>query len=206
MSKKYYRFFGGLLTTQEKWLNKMSDKGYRLIGTGKLLYEFAECQPGQFRYCIEFIGEKSMKSAASYRAFLEDMGYRVFYKNINLNLSVGKVRVRPWAEQGGRISTNRTTYNRELLIVEMERDLSAEKDLSLEEGKPFDLHTSYEDKLDYLRTLRSPYLFLFIVPAILSILQQAFLWAIFAGISLVPLTLYQIEIFRLKKLSKLKEW
>ena len=31
MSKKYYRFFGGLLTAQEHWLNKMSEKGYRLI-------------------------------------------------------------------------------------------------------------------------------------------------------------------------------
>ena len=31
MSKKYYRFFGGLLTAQEDWLNKMSEKGYRLI-------------------------------------------------------------------------------------------------------------------------------------------------------------------------------
>lgn len=35
MSKKYYRFFGGLLTAQEHWLNKMSEKGYRLIRTEK---------------------------------------------------------------------------------------------------------------------------------------------------------------------------
>ena len=33
MSKKCYRFFGGLLNTQEKWLNKMSEKGYRLVRT-----------------------------------------------------------------------------------------------------------------------------------------------------------------------------
>ena len=36
MSKKYYRFFGGLLTAQENWLNKMSKKGYRLIRTKKM--------------------------------------------------------------------------------------------------------------------------------------------------------------------------
>ena len=42
MSKKCYRFFGGLLNTQEKWLNKMSEKGYRLVRTGKLLYEFED--------------------------------------------------------------------------------------------------------------------------------------------------------------------
>ena len=40
MSKKCYRFFGGLLTAQEHWLNKMSEKGYRLIRTEKMLYEF----------------------------------------------------------------------------------------------------------------------------------------------------------------------
>ena len=45
MSKKCYRFFGGLLNTQEKWLNKMSEKGYRLVRTGKLLYEFENAIP-----------------------------------------------------------------------------------------------------------------------------------------------------------------
>ena len=44
MSKKYYRFFGGLLTAQEHWLNKMSEKGYRLIRAEKMLYEFEECE------------------------------------------------------------------------------------------------------------------------------------------------------------------
>lgn len=34
MSKKCYRFFGGLLTVQKNWLNKMAEKGYRLIRTG----------------------------------------------------------------------------------------------------------------------------------------------------------------------------
>ena len=34
MSKKCYRFFGGLLNAQAKWLNKMSEKGYRLVRTG----------------------------------------------------------------------------------------------------------------------------------------------------------------------------
>lgn len=117
MSKKCYRFFGGLLNTQEKWLNKKAQNGYRLIRTVKLLYEFKKCKPNQVKYCVEYIGEKSQNSAKDYHDFLEDMGYKVFYKNINLNYSVGKVRWRPWAEKGGRIATNATTFNRELLIV-----------------------------------------------------------------------------------------
>ena len=31
MSKKCYHFFGGLLNAQANWLNKMSEKGYRLF-------------------------------------------------------------------------------------------------------------------------------------------------------------------------------
>ncbi len=104
MSKKCYRFFGGLLNTQEKWLNKMSEKGYRLVRTGKLLYEFEKCKPDEVTYCVEFIGEKSKESSIDYANFLEDMGYKVFFKNINLNYSVGKVRWRPWAERGGQIA------------------------------------------------------------------------------------------------------
>lgn len=100
MSKKCYRFFGGLLNAQAKWLNKMSEKGYRLVRTGRVLYEFEECSPDEVTYCVEFIGEKSKENATDYAVFLEDMGYKVFFKNINLNYSVGKfdcVHGRKWA-------------------------------------------------------------------------------------------------------------
>ena len=142
MSKKCYRYFGGLLNTQAKWLNKMAEKGYRLVRTGKLLYEFEKCKPDEVTYCVEFIGEKSKESSIDYANFLEDIGYKVFFKNINLNYSVGKARWRPWAERGGRIATNATTFNRELLIVEKAND-----------GKPFELHTSYDDKKKKLSQL-----------------------------------------------------
>ena len=56
MSKKCYRFFGGLLNAQAKWLNKMSEKGYRLVRTGRVLYEFEECSPDEVTFCVEFIG------------------------------------------------------------------------------------------------------------------------------------------------------
>ena len=107
MSKKRYRFYGGMLSAQEKWLNKMAAKGQRLIRTKKLLYEFEACHPGQYQYRIEFVGHKSKTNAADYRAFLEEMGYKVFDKNINLNYSVGKARFRPWADQGGLPRTQR---------------------------------------------------------------------------------------------------
>ena len=195
MNKKIYRFFGGLLTAQENWLNKMSEKGYRLIRTGKLLYEFEECKPGQFQYCVEFIGQKSKENAKNYHDFLEEMGYSVFYKNINLNYSVGKVRWRPWAEKGGRIATNATTFNRELLIIEKEND-----------GKPFELHTSYEDKESYYSNLRNPWLLLLLMFAVFTVVNQSVILGILALISLIPVIVYQSQIMKNRREAKTKEW
>ena len=62
MSKKCYRFFGGLLNAQAKWLNKMSEKGYQLVRTGTLLYEFEKCKPDELTYCVEFIGENQKRT------------------------------------------------------------------------------------------------------------------------------------------------
>ena len=195
MSKRCYRFFGAFLTAQSNWLNKMSEKGFRLIRAGKLLYEFEPCAPGQYQYQVEFVADKSKENAEGYVRFLEEIGYRVFFKNINLNYSVGKIRWRPWAEQGGMISTNKTTFNRELLIVEKSND-----------GKTFELHTTYEDKAAYCRQLQKPWLVLFLAAAIMGIITRAWIWGIISAMPFIVLTVYRIEYTRLKKLSKEKEW
>lgn len=143
MSKKCYRYYGGLLGLQQKWLNKMAGKGYQLVRTTKAMYEFEPCAPGQYQYCVEFVGEKSKRGADDYVRFLEDCGYRVFYKNINLNYAVGKVRFRPWTGRGGKTAADADASNGELLIVEKVRD-----------GKPFERHTAYEDKQKNCRNRR----------------------------------------------------
>lgn len=193
MSKKCYRFFGGLLNAQGNWLNKMSGKGYRLVRTGKMLYEFQECNPNQVKYCMEFIGEKSKDNAKDYHDFLEDMGYKVFYKNINLNYSVGKVRWRPWADKGGCIATNATTFNRELLIVEKAND-----------GKPFELHTSYEDKESYYRNLRNPWLLVLFLFAMFTVLNHSIVFGLFSLIFLIPVLVYQVQIAKNRRKAKIK--
>ncbi len=195
MSKKYYCFFGGLLTVQAKWLNKMSARGYRLMRTGKLLYEFEECEPDQVQYCVDFIGHKSKDNAQEYYDFLEDVGYKVFYKNINLNFSVGKVRWRPWAEKGGRIAANSTTFNRELLIVEKEND-----------GKPFELHTSFEDKKRYYCNLRNPWLLMLLMSVVFAFAERSIVFGIFTLTFLFPVLVCQVQIMRAGREEKIKEW
>ena len=195
MSKTCYRFFGGLLTAQEDWLNKMAKNGYRLVRTERLLYEFEECRPRQVTYRVEFIGEKSSPRANEYHDFLEDMGYKVFYKNINLNASIGKVRWRPWAEKGGRIATNATTFGRELLIVEKEDD-----------GTPFELHTSYEDQEKYYSHLRAPWLLILLMFALSAVFMHSILFGALALAALCPVVLYQTRVMKIRREARTKEW
>lgn len=80
MSKKCYRFFGGLLNAQAKWLNKMSEKGYRLVRTGRVLYEFEECSPDEVTYCVEFIGENQKRMQRTTLIFWRIWATRYFSK------------------------------------------------------------------------------------------------------------------------------
>ncbi len=153
MSQKHvYRFFGGLLRRQEAWLNAMAQRGWRLTQVEKLRYTFMPCPPGAYAYCIEFAGHLSSPNVQAYQAFLEEMGYRVWTKNINLNWSMGKVRWRPYGKGWGKLATSPGQYNKELLIVEKEAD-----------GMPFQLHTSHDDQARYFRVLRN----LWLTPALL---------------------------------------
>ena len=127
--------------------------------------------------------------------FLEDMGYKVFFKKYQSKLiSVGKVRWRPWAERGGRIATNTTTFNREILIVEKAND-----------GKPFELHTSYDDKEKYYRNLRNPWLFLLLLFALFAIIKHSIVLGIFSLVSAIPSILYQLQIINVRQKAP-KQW
>ncbi|PRR78126.1 hypothetical protein CLLI_18900 [Clostridium liquoris] len=147
MNKRVYRYFLGFLEKQEKFLNDMSAKGYRLVKTEKLLYEFETCTPEKYEYCIEFVADKSYKEIKEYQEFLASMGFRSFNKNLNLNYSHGKVRWRPWAKGMGQIAANPGSYNKEILILEKERD-----------GNPFKLHTDFRDLISYYKSIRNIYL------------------------------------------------
>lgn len=192
--EKRYRYFWTLLAAQSHWLNRMADRGLRLSRTEKLLYEFQPCAPGQYRYCVEFVAHLSREKAEDYARFLEDCGYRTWFKNANLNWNVGKVVGRPWAEPGGRLASNATTYNRELLIVEKEND-----------GKPFRLHTALEDQIRYRKAQRGPALFLLAVMVPLAALTRSWPAALFAALALAVLIRHQLALAKLKKQEALGE-
>ena len=195
MSRGYYRYFGPFLKDQERWLNRMADRGLRLAEVGKLRYAFTPCPPGQVRYCVEFVGQKSREEQDRYGRFLEELGYRVFFRSVNLDFYLGKIRLRPWADRGGRWAVSGGSYGREILIVEKEND-----------GVPFQLHTTWADRAAAWGVLRRPWLFL---AAFLGIMALAVGSPALGGLALaalIPAAYYQIRLARDRRRAQTEEW
>jgi len=146
MTKRVIRYFFNFTEGQEKWLNDMAAKGWRLIRCGQLSYHFERCTPGEYEYAVEFVADRSYAGSKDYKAFLESMGYKTFYKNVDVGFFVGKVSWRPWAEVAGQVATAPGSLQKELIIVEKKKD-----------GKPFELHTDLTDLLALHRTVRAAY-------------------------------------------------
>ncbi|MFT4145077.1 MAG: DUF2812 domain-containing protein [Mobilitalea sp.] len=162
MSKIVFRYFFDFLDGQMQWLNRMAEQGYRLKKCGRLIYIFDVCSPGEYEYTVEYVGDKGYAEAKKYRQFLEDMSFRTFTKNININYSYGKIKWRPYAKGLGQISTSPGGYNKELLILEKRKD-----------GTPFNLHTDLHDKLNLYRTVK-----------------RAYAWAVFIILGLIAMTFF----------------
>ena len=188
MRKRVNKFFWLFLTSQEQWLNKMSDEGWRLVGTTVSGYEFEECEKGKYRYKAVYIANCSKESAEEYVRALEACGYRVWFKNANLNYSAGKAEYRPCAEEGGRIATEQTTLHKELLIIEKEND-----------GTAFSLCATFEQRYEAYSRLRLWGIIGLIVMLVLAIAGKSIMWGILAVLPLVWTVLFHSEIRKLKK-------
>ncbi len=195
--KKVYRFFGGFLEAQTNFLNKKASEGYRLVNVGNISYEFEECKPNEYQYVVDFVADKNYKDSLDYKSFLEDVGYKVFYKNLNINNAIMKVKWRPFAKKGARIATKETTYNKELVIVEREYQETS-----------FELHTTKEDRIDYYNNLRN----INLTPFILGLFLMLYLYfndALYSFATLlivvlvlnagISIFLYQKKVAELKK-------
>ena len=110
MSKKCYRFFGGLLNAQAKWLNKMSEKGYRLVRTGRVLYEFEECSPDEVTYCVEFIGEKSKRECNGLRCFFGGYGLQGIFQKHQSKLFCRKSSIASMGGNGRSYCNKRNNF------------------------------------------------------------------------------------------------
>ncbi|HWP79567.1 MAG TPA: DUF2812 domain-containing protein [Candidatus Acidoferrum sp.] len=191
---------------QEMWLNEMAEKGCRLKKCGKITYTFDACGPGEYKYAIEFVGDRSCAKAKDYRSYLKEMGFRTFTKNINLNFSYGKIKWRPYAKGMGQLAISPGGLNKELLIVEKKMD-----------GRPFELHTDVRDKLDVYKAVSRVCIWRFLMALMLvavtfipqtAPLSAAVIWALRAGVAvigvlfLIPAARYALRAARLSDEKK----
>lgn len=200
MKKTYIKYFIDFLASQENWLNQMAHNGWRLTKTSRLLYEFEDCNPGEYEYHVEFVAHMSNLERKNYIDFLKDSGYNVLIKNINLNYSVGKIRWRPWAKGMDQISTSPGSYNKELLIVERRK-----------ESKLFELHTDLDDLINYIKPIRNAHIFTSIL--LIGLFLTSYQWNtsnVFSIITIIILSIFTLAFllksFKYSKmLSKYKE-
>jgi hypothetical protein len=157
MAKTVIRYFIDFIDGQEKWLNKMANQGLRLVSVGKAFYRFEDCKPGEYQYRVEFAANKTYPQKKNYKVFLEELGCRVFCKNVNLNWSFGKARFRPWSD--GKFATSPGEYNTELLIIEKRND-----------DKPFEIHTDAKDAAAYFGSIRNACLMTAVFAVVLALL------------------------------------
>lgn len=180
MSKKHIRYFGGFIETEQRWLNRMSAKGYRLIRTGKLWFEFEECEPNQYEYYIDFVGHKSNSEKKHYMKFLRDFGYRVITKNMKFN------------------------NNKEVLIIERHHEDKPFAPHSTNEDKI----TYYKPQRDAYFILFLLSLFLFIRNSFVKeewFILSTWLFLVASVITFLPTLFYQKHINQLKKEAELSE-
>ena len=84
-----------MLRAQAKWLNKMSLQGWRLADTGKLAYSFVPCEPGEYQYAVDFVGNLSRAHGDDYAAFLSGFGYRTWFQERELAVVAGESALEP---------------------------------------------------------------------------------------------------------------
>lgn len=129
------------------WLNKMSQKGYRLTSVHNCFYKFEKSDEKYF-YDSQFIGNNTTKENEKYIDFIKEGGFKTFRAPINqLNFNFGKIRVRPYAKKGGKISTSFGNYNKEILIVESK------------EKFPETLLTDKKEILEQYKAIRNVYFY-----------------------------------------------
>ncbi|WFA09267.1 DUF2812 domain-containing protein [Tissierella sp. Yu-01] len=184
---KKMRIFLDPIEGQEKWLNERVTEGLRLSRVGRFIYEFNKCEPNQFQYAVDYIGNKSNAQRKEYENFLDEVGITYFEKPLNLGqFSIGRIKYRPYANKGGKLATSRGMINREILILEKEYD-----------GKTFDIYSSLEDKILALKERRKPHFYLLIFIFIMGLYINNivippnyiyYLWVILGVIAILPMT------------------
>ena len=61
------------------WLNEMADQGYAMTGFFAGFYTFEKCEPGEYRYQVDF-SDELFGISKNYREFMEEMNIEIVQK------------------------------------------------------------------------------------------------------------------------------
>jgi len=64
----------------------------------------------------------------------------------------------------------------------------------------------YEDKENYYRNLRNPWLLILLMFAIFAVAKCSVVFGVLALVSLIPVLVYQTQVMQNKREGKTKEW
>lgn len=141
---KRIKFFCDPVFGVKEYLNRMAEQGYRLIQVHGFLYDFQRTDKRRF-YETQFVGGSSHRDINGYVDMLRQSGKKIFRAPLNQgNIALGKLRLRPFAGGSGKISNTFMDYNKEILIVESDRE------------EP--LLTDHRDVAEHYRVVRNAYL------------------------------------------------
>lgn len=158
---KKFRYFINPVEEEAKWLNEMSNRGYRLSRVGNTFHYFEEAEPGKYQYAVDYVANKSLGDLKDYQLFLDESKIRWIEKPASVGkVSFGNVRLRPYADLGGRIATSGGMIKREFLVLEKENG-----------GEPFEIYTTVEDQIQAVKIRQKPYISLTIFLGIMLLLQ-----------------------------------
>ncbi len=117
------KFYLDPINNVQKYLNKMSEKGYRLKSVKGCFYEFEKTDI-KYSYTTQFIGANLSEENKKYISMIEENEeYKVFRVPINQgNFNYGKMRVRPFTREKFKMATNQGNFNKEILVVEYRED------------------------------------------------------------------------------------
>lgn len=113
-----FKLFSNPIQQIKPWLNNIASKGYRLVSVNNCFYQFEKTDQ-KFCYDTQFLGANSSNENEKYIQMLEDSNYKTFRAPLNqANFAFGKVKIRMYAKNKGKIATSFGNYNKEILIVE----------------------------------------------------------------------------------------
>ena len=145
MNKKYNRLF--LLDAvygQEKWLNKMAQRGLRLVSVNYTAYEFETCDPGQYEYHIEVVKGKTKEEILDRQRYLARRGIKSIPKSISNNRTVGNAKAHSIGSGESQVVIVPDLKLPELLILERTKD-----------SKEFEIHADTAVRDKYYQRLRT---------------------------------------------------